>query len=938
MFLLKLIIIALTLSLTIPHCTAMTVSTMFPNCSSIQTDFALGASGGDFLSIGCFFQSNMIEIDTAALWNNASATILVADGMVQSGKGIAITGPPAAKASLMMGKLDITVRGMSFGTGAIMIFTGALPPGSSLVMDGNSFYLTRFTSYSADVNAISIGSASEALLLTAGSYISVSNNIVGGNVTGYSTLTAVYLKSAEVYLSDASSLRMDGNVLQNVTTTASITVVQTNIRNITLSKKSIISMSNNRVQSSSFSYVYAVRWDINTIGSSRAIVFLLGGSSILMDQNAITNCVGGQAYAVHWKTYTVHNNSDIIVADRSSVSLSRNSISSSNFSAFVYAVFLYRSEGSSITINSTFVLTGGSSFALNDNAIQDLAMGVNHRYVVDWSWNSKCSIFLFDGSAITLNNNSATNVAGGYGLFTTDWGWPSAISLSLTNGSRITCNGNIIRNSMARTLKAGYWYWSQLPNITCTDNSFISFDGNAIYDTIISEEANAAGWDCSQGVIPLLLFSQNSNISMRYNIIRNVTSVGSDRVDLYVVRSDFYGACQLALESASHISISNNTAVGLNATFAYIALFHWNFARGSLLRIRSESRLLVEDNFAMGCARFVFIGIPMTIETNGAVLIRRNIAATVAPSFTAFFNFNAALNMVWGVFLVEGNFVRAQNALVGFVLVQLTSFVATSGSTVTACNNSLSWDASSTTTPAQYLTPSSFSSFAALCVPVTSTSTSTSVVSSTTRRPTTITTIPPTAGTTRLTTTTTRPTTSRAPTSTTANTAPATTSSAFSEAPAHCTLEARVVSQQGATLAAISASVAEHNGNVSHHSVTSTNGTITATAIFCVDADRLSFVTAANSGQVPSVAYAAAMSPSLTDNTDEKKINIGMVVGIIVGAVVVLAVVIGGAGYFLVVHRKRGRKSNLYENEMNGQLLVTQENLLKVEAAEDVQL
>eukprot|EP00759_Apiculatamorpha_spiralis_P050877 PhF_6_TR4953/c1_g2_i1/m.7020 len=139
------------------------------------TNFSFPIAGGDYEGIRCHFPSMITSVNLANISSGAGASMLISDGYVEPSpsSGIWVVCPPTDLAATR-GPFHMTVQNMRFGESASLKFTGALPPGSSLLVTNNTFSLTEQTAFrfrwpdmapnsNYVVAAVRIGSLSDSL-------------------------------------------------------------------------------------------------------------------------------------------------------------------------------------------------------------------------------------------------------------------------------------------------------------------------------------------------------------------------------------------------------------------------------------------------------------------------------------------------------------------------------------------------------------------------------------------------------------------------------------------------------------------------------------------------------------------------------------------------------------------------------------------------------
>eukprot|EP00759_Apiculatamorpha_spiralis_P009582 PhF_6_TR16629/c0_g1_i1/m.25318 len=212
------ILIALSLILAVSSATPM-----WPDCSNVSTNFGVPTAGGSFESIGCKFPSPFVNITfPEALPIGTMASVLVSGGLVGPGNntGLGLVGP-SFEAAALMGPLRITISNMTFGLEAVLRFTGALPPSSSLAIRSNSFTHSTFNSNAGTAGlmivAINLGDAHLPITLSRGSQLVVTLNTFQANVSApYAAVNLGFsMGFGNVNVTDGSSLNITENTVTN---------------------------------------------------------------------------------------------------------------------------------------------------------------------------------------------------------------------------------------------------------------------------------------------------------------------------------------------------------------------------------------------------------------------------------------------------------------------------------------------------------------------------------------------------------------------------------------------------------------------------------------------------------------------------------------------------------------------------------------------------
>eukprot|EP00759_Apiculatamorpha_spiralis_P028442 PhF_6_TR30931/c0_g2_i1/m.45460 len=111
-----------------------------PGASVIS--YTPSSDGGEFEALGCRFLAHFRLNSPASLAVNNSISVLVSGGS-SAGTGNCIeVAFPATYQAQSMGALHYTVRDVAFGANAMLVFSGAMPANSSVVLSNNSFSFT----------------------------------------------------------------------------------------------------------------------------------------------------------------------------------------------------------------------------------------------------------------------------------------------------------------------------------------------------------------------------------------------------------------------------------------------------------------------------------------------------------------------------------------------------------------------------------------------------------------------------------------------------------------------------------------------------------------------------------------------------------------------------------------------------------------------------
>lgn len=301
---------------------------MWPDCGSVTTPFNLGPKGGSYAAIGCVFNS-FVSVNAVFLNSAFSASLLMVGGSVQANEsnGIELLGPSATLAPTM-GRLHITVRDMAFGQDTVLVFIGSLPPNSSIVIEGNTFYLTGINQKAGQQFLFAImitSSGRDPFSLCKSSSISVIHNTISAlNYVERLLLNAIYVSAnmSNFMLSYNSSLLINSNLLVNTTlggtwSTASVVYLE-QYENVILVFGSFFSMNRNSIANSTVCSTSVVCWGISPHGTQIGNITLSGASFITIDGNTMSGVsIGGYKYgqkkAYGYVAYWLQSNTSAVI-------------------------------------------------------------------------------------------------------------------------------------------------------------------------------------------------------------------------------------------------------------------------------------------------------------------------------------------------------------------------------------------------------------------------------------------------------------------------------------------------------------------------------------------------------------------------------------------------------------------------------------------------
>eukprot|EP00759_Apiculatamorpha_spiralis_P011441 PhF_6_TR1887/c0_g1_i1/m.2965 len=276
---------------------------MWPSCGDgLVTNFSLPSSGGAFAAIGCQFPPTVTTVSFGNMSASSNASVSLIGGFVGAGSaaGISVACPLAAISELL-GPLSITITDMTFGQDAAFRFTGALPPGSALLVSNNSFRLTKrnvFTHVYPDTGTFAIssivigGNFSSAISIDSNSSIQVKNNTVVGKISSPSDwLVAVSVVGTSMEISNGSGMDLSGNEIRDSTASRNIYVVYVYLftlnlpSSLVLSDRSYLDLSHNVLRGSMCNFAYVATVNLNSDSQNRISIWRT--STLSMDGNEL---------------------------------------------------------------------------------------------------------------------------------------------------------------------------------------------------------------------------------------------------------------------------------------------------------------------------------------------------------------------------------------------------------------------------------------------------------------------------------------------------------------------------------------------------------------------------------------------------------------------------------------------------------------------------
>lgn len=640
---------------------------MWTNCSSVATNFTLNTTGGDYASIGCTFMGS-VWIDTSASNNNINwygSILQVTGGFVQPTFGIGVIGPSAAVAPSIR-PLQISVTEMTFDTNAVFLFTGALPPFSSLTISNNSFSIIAqappnnwWGPSGSWLFAISIGDPSLNMVLTGHLVLSVANNTVinSPSSTSQYSLAGIYLQAAIIGLYDASTIHMGGNLLlctpnsvgpnNNATITAILWAFSSNA-NISLSQASVIDVSNNSVWNAN-AVAAVVTWQWETSVADSSSIELSGRSFILQNNNSISNAAN--------------------------IGPGPNQLDK-QFG--VYGVFWRWTGIMYFAVNISITLSEGSGIEMNRNKVSSftIAQGTywgDNAYAVYWLWSHRISTLfmsLTENSYLAFDGNAVNNTSLG------QLGNAAAVSLLYQCNALYSCTGTVVVN-----------------------HSHLTMDGNSVSNTTASQ-AFSVVWSATYSDFTLSITNE-SHMSMSNCTNENAPAAST------IYFSGYEDLFAIQVSNKSRLVVKGNSLTASSGPFI----------RLSPLVISSDSLVSFQHNAAVVLGGYFIVFGDVDISTGGMLSIDHNVFGIYGQQNYVDIVRIDALSMSQGIFALENNTIQSDFVPQTLLLVASSNDEITyaDNSTFLACGNCFSWDNSSCSNPAPYLKPAALASFVGYC-------------------------------------------------------------------------------------------------------------------------------------------------------------------------------------------------------------------------------
>lgn len=454
---------------------------MWATCStSVTTAFNIPTTGGDFEAVGCRFPTTFVKVNDFATRTNPTS-ILVSGGTVggsMSSSGLSFAWVTFNDAPLMT-PIHLTVRDVTFGKEAILVFTGALPPSSSVTITNNSFFNTIKNSNIAAIDvvvAVIIGVSGASLALQAASQFAISNNSFTGSSTGLIYYHGVYLYFSVLSLSDASTFHVDGNLFSDLNVGQRNYGIQWLPSAITVEGKSTVSMSSNTLWNivGKGSMHYGVSW------ASPKIDIIVDDSVVLLCSNSFTNLTSSSSWADgNIQAVLISGIGSLLVTNNATFAMNDNGVYNSSLTSGgnIYTVFFSSLPAQILALS----ITNGSHLTADNNRV------VNSQCLSNNIWVVHLNAGLSSGSAdlvATVSQNS---------------------SLSIQN--------NLVENSICKS-SLGAVYVYRVRNINVTSGSELSVSRNIVASSTIFFKTNGkiASTVTLTGVSGTLYYAEHDSI------------------------------------------------------------------------------------------------------------------------------------------------------------------------------------------------------------------------------------------------------------------------------------------------------------------------------------------------------------------------------------------------------------------------------------------
>lgn len=441
-------------------------SPMWPDCGMVTAPFQLNPAGGSYSAIGCTYSGN-VTISASSLNWDATASMLVTGGKVLPGpsNGIGIIGPSSVDVAATMGSLHMTILNMTFGRDAMLLFAGTLPPKSSLVVEGNSFYITQPNTNKNGVPFDIVGIHVAKTSLPDNASITIQHNIFSGG----STSSAAAYKAISFESSSSNS-------------------------NLALTNYASITVGNNTVANVTSATVCAVSVSLHPASSSATVVVLSNNSALNICNNRMINITGINIYVVGFTTPDI-----ISVTNASKIRIIGNSATEVKITANGYSYAVYwvcnvsaaNEKQISIARNSLITMSANSLTEISCYSLQAVAVSAVYLYWINLLRN----FVLTQNASLEVNDNLVANVGGSSSVnsFAVLWSWmqtkENIVQINITNGSQISCSRNTLFNATLTTGIIVSWNWDFGAIMEITDFSAVHIDGNSL-----RVKTNMASW------------------------------------------------------------------------------------------------------------------------------------------------------------------------------------------------------------------------------------------------------------------------------------------------------------------------------------------------------------------------------------------------------------------------------------------------------------
>lgn len=508
---------------------------------------------------------------------------------------------------------------------AAWIFTSSpqlsLTANACIYMENNRIERSRLERVVYAVNWV-MGSALAMVAINHQSSIQIRRNVILDSAI-VSDVAAVYWDLNPTFtIANGSTVAFDGNMLRNISSRSSATVVYWSpcpSSTFTIINASHIYFNRNSIDTlTSVSCARGVEWAFKdaTLRSEPLNISVTYNATVSFCNNSIQHAASlACIQVVLWTA----SNPNILIANGASVLAQNNNLRNSTSASLAYVVFWTFKGLTTVSISNM------SDLSAEDNSLNTFSNINTFATIVYWYFqDGQALITVLNSSRIGMLNNSLESSSIGTNAGVIRWVMDSSLTSTfiVANSSTIAVNNNRILRGAVETTAAAFSWSSKLDlNVSITHNASITLVDNAVIGSTSKGVAYVAYLNSFQGGVVNIAVAYHSHMKIRAEVSN--TEAASIVIGVYCPDIGSLILTQNATFSIFNSRISDTKGTDIYLSFItlkyrseLIGGSNMLFIQNNVTNISTTAVTLIQitmTHFVVQASQLVFRGNEMTI-------------------------------------------------------------------------------------------------------------------------------------------------------------------------------------------------------------------------------------------------------------------------------------------------------------------------------------